>query len=94
MVEKVTPDKAVEAMGKYGGTVIKTSLSKEGRGGASGRPARRRYQLSTSSDQLKLAGPAHRLAAVRRRQLAVDVPEVGLDGVDGDVHLAGDLGGV
>ena len=30
MVEKVTPDKAVEAMTKYGGTVLKTSLSKEG----------------------------------------------------------------
>jgi uncharacterized membrane protein len=30
MVEKVTPDKAVEAMRKYGGTVLKTSLSKEG----------------------------------------------------------------
>ena len=30
MVEKVTPDKAVEALGKYGGTVLKTSLSKEG----------------------------------------------------------------
>jgi len=30
MVEKVTPDKAVEAMSKYGGTVIKTSLSQEG----------------------------------------------------------------
>ena len=30
MVEKVAPDKAVEAMSKYGGTVIKTSLSKEG----------------------------------------------------------------
>jgi uncharacterized membrane protein len=30
MVEKVTPDKAVEAMSKYGGTVIKTSLTKEG----------------------------------------------------------------
>ena len=30
MVEKVTPDKAVEAMSKFGGTVIKTSLSKEG----------------------------------------------------------------
>jgi uncharacterized membrane protein len=29
MVEKVTPDKAVEAMSKFGGTVIKTSLSKE-----------------------------------------------------------------
>ena len=30
LVEKVTPDKAVEAMSKYGGTVLKTSLSKEG----------------------------------------------------------------
>jgi uncharacterized membrane protein len=30
MVEKVTPDKAVEAMRKYGGTVLKTSLSKDG----------------------------------------------------------------
>ena len=30
IVEKVTPDKAVAAMSKYGGTVIKTSLSKEG----------------------------------------------------------------
>ena len=30
MVEKVTPDKAVEAIRKYGGTVLKTSLSKEG----------------------------------------------------------------
>jgi uncharacterized membrane protein len=29
MVEKVTPDKAVEAMSKYRGTVLKTSLSKE-----------------------------------------------------------------
>ena len=29
MLEKVTPDKAVEAMSKYGGTVLKTSLSKE-----------------------------------------------------------------
>ena len=30
MVEKVTPDKAVAAMSKYGGTVLKTSLSKQG----------------------------------------------------------------
>ena len=30
IVEKVTPDKAVEALSKYGGTVLKTSLSKEG----------------------------------------------------------------
>jgi uncharacterized membrane protein len=30
MVEKVTPDKTVEALSKYGGTVLKTSLSKEG----------------------------------------------------------------
>ena len=29
MVEKVTPDKAIEAMSKYGGTVLKTSLSKQ-----------------------------------------------------------------
>jgi uncharacterized membrane protein len=28
MLEKVTPDKAVEAMRQYGGTVLKTSLSK------------------------------------------------------------------
>jgi len=30
MVEKVTPDKAIEAMSRFGGTVLKTSLSKEG----------------------------------------------------------------
>jgi uncharacterized membrane protein len=30
MVEKVTPDKAAEALNKYGGTVLRTSLSKEG----------------------------------------------------------------
>ena len=30
MVEKVTPDKAVEALSKFGGTVLKTSLSKQG----------------------------------------------------------------
>ena len=30
MLEKVTPDKAIEAMSKFGGTVLKTSLSKEG----------------------------------------------------------------
>jgi uncharacterized membrane protein len=30
MVEKVTPDKAIDAMSKYGGTVLKTSLTKEG----------------------------------------------------------------
>jgi uncharacterized membrane protein len=30
MVEKVTPDKAVDAMSQFGGTVLKTSLSKEG----------------------------------------------------------------
>jgi uncharacterized membrane protein len=29
MLEKVTPDKAVEAMSKYGGTALKTSLSKQ-----------------------------------------------------------------
>ena len=29
VVEKVTPDKAVAALSKYGGTVLKTSLSDE-----------------------------------------------------------------
>jgi uncharacterized membrane protein len=29
VVEKVTPDKAVEALGKFGGTVLKSSLTKE-----------------------------------------------------------------
>jgi len=29
MLEKATPDKALEAMSKYGGTVLKTSLSRE-----------------------------------------------------------------
>ena len=29
MLEKVTPDKAVAAMSKYGGTVLKTSLSRD-----------------------------------------------------------------
>lgn len=29
IVEKVTPDKAIEALSKYGGTVIQTSLTKE-----------------------------------------------------------------
>jgi uncharacterized membrane protein len=29
MLEKATPDKAIDAMKKYGGTVLKTSLSKE-----------------------------------------------------------------
>ena len=45
MVEKVTPDKATEAMSKYGGTVLKTSLSKEGERRASGGPARRRCRV-------------------------------------------------
>src|SRR5262249_6110713 len=30
VVEKVTPDKAIDALSKYGGTVLKSSLSKEG----------------------------------------------------------------
>lgn len=30
MVEKVTPDKAVDALSQYGGTVLKSSLTKEG----------------------------------------------------------------
>jgi uncharacterized membrane protein len=29
MIEKVTPDKAIEAMSQFGGTVLKTSLSKQ-----------------------------------------------------------------
>jgi len=29
MLDKVIPDKAVEAMSKFGGTVLKTSLSKD-----------------------------------------------------------------
>jgi uncharacterized membrane protein len=29
MLEKATPDKAVEALSKYGGTVLKTSLSRD-----------------------------------------------------------------
>jgi uncharacterized membrane protein len=29
VIEKATPDKAVDALSKYGGTVLKTSLSKE-----------------------------------------------------------------
>ena len=33
MVEKVTPDKAIDAMSRYGGTVLKTSLTKEGEAG-------------------------------------------------------------
>ena len=54
----------------------------------------RRPALRAKSDQLKLTGTVDRFAAVSRRQLAVNVLEVCLDGVDGDVHLAGDLGGV
>jgi len=33
MVEKVTPDKATDALSKFGGTVLKSSLSKEGEHG-------------------------------------------------------------
>jgi uncharacterized membrane protein len=29
IVEKVTPDKAIDALSKFGGTVLKTSLSDE-----------------------------------------------------------------
>jgi uncharacterized membrane protein len=29
VVEKVTPDKAIDALGKYGGTLLKSSLTKE-----------------------------------------------------------------
>ena len=47
-----------------------------------------------ASDELELAGSADGLAAVRRRELAVDASQVRLDGVGRDIHLAGDLGGV
>ena len=48
MVEKVTPDKAVEAMSKYGGTVHQDLAVQGRRAGAPGRPARRRQRrLST-----------------------------------------------
>jgi uncharacterized membrane protein len=30
MVEKVTPDKAIDALSQYGGTVLKSSLTKQG----------------------------------------------------------------
>jgi uncharacterized membrane protein len=30
MVEKITPDKAVDALSQYGGTVLKSSLTKQG----------------------------------------------------------------
>ena len=56
-------------------------------------PAERRRPRIGLSDQLKVAGPADRLAAVRRRQLATDVLDVGFDGVGGNVQLGGDLGG-
>jgi hypothetical protein len=46
-----------------------------------------------TSDQLKLAGSADRLAAAGGRQLAVSVFEVRLDRVDGDVHFPGGLSG-
>jgi uncharacterized membrane protein len=29
VVEKVTPDKVIQALSRYGGTVLKTSLSRE-----------------------------------------------------------------
>ena len=46
-----------------------------------------------TSDQLKLAGSADRLAAAGGRQLAANVSEVRLERVDGDVHFAGGLSG-
>src|SRR5215472_15875385 len=45
------------------------------------------------SDQLKLAGPADRLAPVCRRQLVADVLDMRFDSVAGDIQLTGDLGG-
>ena len=61
-------------------------------------PGERRLQRagsgrSATSDQLKLAGPADRLAAASGRQLAVYVFEVRFERVDADVQLAGGLSG-
>ena len=42
VLEKVTPDKAVEAMSQYGGPVLKTSLSKQDEKELQDAPARRR----------------------------------------------------
>src|ERR1700733_13163207 len=57
---------------------------------------RDRHRIKRSvaaSDQLQLPCAPDRLAAMIRRQLAVDAPEVRLDGVHRDVHLGGDLCG-
>ena len=43
------------------------------------------------SDQFELPGPPDGLAAMPGAQLAVNAPQVRLDGIDGDVHLAGDF---
>jgi uncharacterized membrane protein len=48
VVEKVTPDKAVDALSRFGGTVLKTSLSKEAE-------AELQAELGGTSDT-KLAG--------------------------------------
>src|SRR5437762_11529469 len=58
-----------------------------------GSPSCAGWRSRATSDQPELPGAADRLAAVTRRQLAVDVFEVRLDRVDGDVQLAGNLGG-
>src|SRR2546423_1743436 len=51
------------------------------------------WRSRATSDQPELSRAADRLAAVSRRQFAVDALEVRLDRVDGDVHLACNLGG-
>lgn len=45
------------------------------------------------SQQLELPCPPDRLAPAGGAQLAEDAPQVGLDGIDGQVQLVGDLGG-
>ena len=54
MLEKVTPDKAVEAMSKYGGTVVKTSLLKTMRRNSS-RPCMAPRPIRSSSRTAHLA---------------------------------------
>ncbi len=62
-----------------------------GAGGACGGGPNAPGTGNVRSDQPELPGPADGLAAVSRRQLAIDVFEVRLDGVEGDVHFAGNL---
>jgi len=70
-------------------STFSATLAAHGIGGA--HPACHVAEDRGPSDQLKLAGPADRLGAVSRGQLAEDAFEVRLDGVDGDVHFTGYL---